>query len=62
MYVVRDRDGSLWIHTEKPYKKIFCWMSRGECESIYSNFFPEVKWEDNEPRELVLKPIKEEQP
>lgn len=43
MYVVRDRDGSLWIHTEKPYKKVFCWMSRGECESINPNFFPRGK-------------------
>ena len=25
-----------------------------------SGLFPEVKWEDEEPRELILKPIKDE--
>lgn len=29
---------------------------------INPNLFPEVKWDDDQPRELVLKPIKEEQP
>lgn len=60
MWIVRDRDGSLWIHVEKPRKNIFCWTSKGESEPTNPDYFPEVKWEDNEPRELVLKPIKDE--
>lgn len=31
-----------------------------EYVAVDSNIFPEVKWEDEEPRELVLKPIKKE--
>ena len=58
MWIVRNRDNSLTVHVEKPYKKVFCWVSRGESEDINPDFFPEVKWEDKEPRELVLKPIK----
>ena len=27
---------------------------------IPEDWFPEIKWEDKEPRELVLKPIKED--
>jgi len=36
---------------------------RNQCSAYIPNDeYPEVKWSDKEPRELVLKPIKEEQP
>lgn len=37
------------------------WYSniQGDSNGIDSYLLPEVKWEDEEPRELVLKPIKE---
>ena len=35
---------------------------RNQCSAYIPNDnYPEVKWSDKEPRELVLKPIKEEQ-
>ena len=41
------------------------WCSVGDVELLSlvdKSFFSEVQWSDEEPRELVLKPIKEEQP
>ena len=49
---------------KKPFRVNSHWTSSdGDCQLlINSDWFPEVSWEDEEPRELVLKPIKEEQP
>lgn len=56
MYVARDKDGLLFIHIDKPYKdKVGVWLSSGATQCICSSFFPEVKWEDEEPTELILK-------
>lgn len=58
MYITRDKDGSLWIHKEKPVKIIDQWCSPGEIERIRlmdKSFFSEVKWSDKEPKELILK-------
>lgn len=65
MWIARDSDGSLWLYNTKPVKDESVWLlpnSMGECCNIESDsdFFSEIKWEDKEPRELVLKPIKEE--
>lgn len=62
MWIARDRNGSLYIYTDKP-KKIgegYWDPSKGDCYCIHSDLWPEISWEDEEPRELVLKPIKEE--
>ena len=65
MYVARDRNGSLYVYVSKPRKdyKTLCWEKTGgydeETMSIDSDLYPEVAWEDAEPRELVLKPINE---
>ena len=63
MWIARDEDGELWLYEEKPFRKNTHWKSsNGDCELlINSDWFPEVSWEDEEPRELVLKPINEEQ-
>lgn len=46
---------------KKPLKQPEHWMCvSGDCQILYFNLFPEVKWSDKEPRELVLKPVKEE--
>ena len=57
MWITRDKDGSLWIHELKPEKCSRYWVSDGTKESLtFKNYwFPEVKWEDEEPRELILK-------
>lgn len=61
MYVARDKDGHLWLYEKKPLKQLTYWISEdGDSQILDINLFPEVKWEDKEPRELVLKPIKEE--
>ena len=65
MYVARDKNRMLYVFEEKPIKnKDFeNWTPLSADENfmeINPNLFPEVKWEDEEPRELVLKPIKEE--
>lgn len=63
MWIARDEYGDLWLYEEKPFRKDNHWISSdGDCQIlINSDWFPEVSWEDEEPRELVLKPIKEEQ-
>ena len=62
MWIARDENGELWLYEEKPYRKVNRWTSSdGDCQLlINSDWFPEVSCEDEEPRELVLKPIKEE--
>ena len=61
MYVARDKDGHLCLYEKKPIKQPEHWACvSGDCQILDLNLFPEVKWSDEEPRELVLKPIKEE--
>lgn len=59
MWIARDKNGSLYIYEEAPHKTATfnaCWVKRrGYMNKIPSNLFPEVKWEDKEPRELILK-------
>ena len=63
MYIARDKDSTLWEYEKKPLKRQEHWVCvGGYCQILDPDLFPEVKWEDKEPRELVLKPIKEEQP
>ena len=65
MYVARDKDGLLFIYRHKPSKGKKSWIDNPQDTGIYDviympeDYFPEVKWEDEEPRELILKPIKE---
>lgn len=60
MYVARDEDGELWLYEEKPEKILHSWAAKcGWFSALPSFALPEVKWEDKEPRELALKPIKE---
>ena len=61
MWIARDKNGLAFIYVNKPCKagdKGF-WEGYDYYINIPSECFPEVKWEDEEPRELVLKPIKE---
>ena len=70
MWLARDKDGLLCAYSHKPSKGKKVWIENPEDNSIDidnvcvipEDWFPEVKWDDEEPRELVLKPIKEEQP
>lgn len=62
MWIVRSKYGDLWLCKEKPFKKDGDWRSSDEDYQVLINsgWFPEVSWEDEEPRELILKPIKRE--
>ena len=63
MWIARDKDGTLGIYINKPVKAIDSWSpltANEDYSVIKTDLFPEVKWNDDEPRELVLKPIKDE--
>lgn len=55
MWIARDEDGSLWLYEKKPYKGKHIWYNDSPDYHINGRLFPEVKWEDEEPRELILK-------
>lgn len=57
MWIARDKDGDLVLHEAKPTKESDYWISTGKKEVLIFEdiWFPEVKWEDEEPRELILK-------
>lgn len=58
MWIARDKNGILVFYYNKPVKGINEWFPMFEDEEyveVDSNIFPEVKWEDSEPRELILK-------
>ena len=55
MWIARDNDESLWLFEEKPYKYKSVWCSNSTMYCINEKLYPEVKWEDEEPRELILK-------
>lgn len=62
MWIARDKDGLLCIYRHKPSKGKEVWRESSQDKGlddiciIPEDYFPEVKWEDEEPRELILKP------
>lgn len=49
-YVARDRDGGIYLYTEKPYKEGMSWHSWGDVADLqFPDLFKFVKWEDEEP-------------
>ena len=57
MWIVRNQFGNLVLFKDKPYKDLIIWRSDGDFEEIEDNegFFSCVRWEDEEPKELILK-------
>ena len=60
MWIARDENGLVYIYDTKPAKDKHQWVipnSIGGCSVIDSELdgFEEVKWEDSEPTELILK-------
>lgn len=61
MWIARGKDRKLYLFSEKPSKRGEFWLISRRITTVIqlpSELFPEVKWEDEEPRELILKPIK----
>lgn len=59
MWIARDESGELYAFLNKPIKGDHIWKlssdGDGECSQLPEECFSEVKWSDNEPRELILK-------
>lgn len=56
LYVARNADGAIYIYESiKPLKDKAEWLPYGLYYSLPYFVFPEVKWEDKEPRELIIK-------
>lgn len=59
MWIARDKDDSLWLFKKKPQKQKDGFWSVEYITDIVlqlsKQIFPEVKWEDEEPRKLILK-------
>lgn len=53
-YIARDNDNSLWVYDKMPFKYVLNWDSTGGSYKIDKNLFPEVKWEDEEPKVLTI--------
>lgn len=54
-WVARDEDGSLYMYTDKPQKMRVTWYAPKVCYmKLYDSLFPEVKWEDEEPKRIKL--------
>lgn len=55
-WVARDEDGGLYIYTLEPNKEedLDFWTGFGDNLVIDRHFFPQVKWEDEEPTKVEL--------
>ena len=61
MWIARNRNGSLHLYDDKPIRGINVWyVLLTDCGLSHEfplnpNLFPEITWEDDEPREIILK-------
>ena len=56
-YIARDKDGTLWLCYEKPSKASYDDIWEPSCDiatQIDRSFFPDVRWEDEEPLEIMV--------
>ena len=54
-WVARDKDGSLYMYTDKPKKKSEFWHApKVGYVKLDDSLFPEVKWSDDEPTKVKL--------
>ena len=56
MWLARDKDGGLAISENKPFKdeRAGQWTVGGQYVFLPDNWFPEVKWSDDEPTKVKL--------
>ena len=54
-WVARDKDGMLYLYTAKPKKRSYNWYApKVGYVKLDDSLFPEVKWSDEEPKEIRL--------
>lgn len=57
-YIARDSMGTLFLYKEKPIKEEESWQptnyNGGSYFELDEELFPEVKWEDEEPKVLTI--------
>lgn len=56
-YIARDEDGGLYFYEHKPFKNCCRRWDIGSLIGVWlmpSEFFPEVTWEDEEPRRVTI--------
>lgn len=59
MWIARDSSGQLYVYNEKPQKGSSIWFPSVGCVTVLkSKLFPDVKWEDPEPKKIKLEIIK----
>ena len=67
LWIARDKSNVLYLYDEKPYKdkERGVWRSSNNKHCYISNIntdeFKSIQWSDEEPRELILKPLEESQ-
>lgn len=62
LWIARDKCGELWLYNIKPRKLLLYWCASGiglNALAIDNSLFPEVKWEDEEPRRVMIALIDE---
>lgn len=58
LWIARDRNGELWMFKERPDRMTNVWgveFAEDIIIRLPKQIFPEVKWEDEEPKQLILK-------
>lgn len=58
MWIARDKNGVLYLHKNKPQKfeKEGVWRTDASLNTSCDGFYiPKVRWEDDEPVEIIFK-------
>ena len=60
MWLARDKDGEIAMSENKPFKdeRAEQWTVGGQYVFLPDNWFPEVKWSDDEPTKVKLVIVK----
>ena len=57
-YIARDSEGSIYVYSDKPIKRDWCWFGidtdygKSKNISLVSSLFTDIEWKDEEPFEI----------
>ena len=54
VWLARDKDGSLWVHPNIPFRDGDMWFCDAPIIRVDSSSFPNIKWEDDKPTEAYI--------